>query len=233
MSADPPKQREDIYYFCDETSFIGEDYMGVGGLALRKSRIPEVVKRLTEIRSARGALGEIKWESTRDGNLAVRRDYVDYMVQLVTAGNVHLHIRFAPFAQYEHPGPRRIYDTVSKMYYPLLLHRALKNYGQTCRLFIRPDDGACTIELEKFVDALHIEGFLRYKTASDCIHSIKCLNSRTEPLLQFVDVSLGALTAFRNSRHVRPGTREAKRLLAEHAYAVFGIQNLTKNQVSE
>lgn len=227
--AESPTSREDLYYFCDETSFIGEDYMGVGGLAIRKARIPEIVKKLGAIREARGARGRIKWESTRDVNLDVRRDYVDYLVGLVTEGKVHLHLRFAPFSQYEHPGPRRVYDTVSKMYYQLLLHRAVKNYGNKCRIFIRPDDGPCTAELERFVDALHTEGRSRYKTALDCIHSIKCLNSRKEPLLEFLDVSLGALTAYRNGRHLRPGTREAKRLLAEHAHAVFGIPDLTKN----
>jgi hypothetical protein len=151
------------------------------------------------------------------------------MVQLVTEGKVHLHLRFAPFKQYTHPGPRRIYDTVSKMYYQLLLHRALNHYGTKYRLFIRPDDGACTSELEKFVDALHADGAVKYKSAPDCIHSIVCLDSKREPLLQFLDVSLGALTAYRNGRHLRPETRDAKRLLAEHAYATCGIPDLTKN----
>jgi hypothetical protein len=228
-AVEPAQPREEIYYFCDETSFIGEDFMGVGGIAMRKSRIPTTVKKLSEIREACGARGEIKWESTRDGNLKVRRAYVDYLVQLVREGKVHFHLRFAPFTQYDHTGPRRIYDTVSKMYYQLLLHRVLNYYGKKCRIFIRPDDGECTAELEKFVNALHIDGALKYKAAPDCIHSIVCLNSKTEPLLQFLDVSLGALTAYRNGRHLRPGTRDAKRLLAEHAYHAFGVSDLTKN----
>jgi len=216
VAAPIPKPREDLYYFCDETSFIGEDFMGIGGLAIRRDRLSETANKLAAIREARGARGRIKWESTRDVNLDVRRDYVDYMVGLVTEGKIHLHLRFAPFSQYEHPGPRRVYDTVSKMYYQLLLHRAVRNYGTKCRIFIRPDDGPCTSELEQFVEALHIDGQLRYKTAADCIHSIKCINSRKEPLLEFLDVTLGALTAFRNGRHLRPGTRDAKRILAEH-----------------
>src|SRR5438094_6233357 len=156
-----------LYYFCDETSFIGgdEDYMGVGGLAIRKSRIPSIVKKIAEITKARNARGEIKWENTRDWGLTVRRDYIDYMVALTRDRHAHLHMRFAPFVMYDHSisGPRRIYDTVSKMYYQLLLHRALNYYGSTCRLFIRPDDGACTSELEKFIDALHSDGQARYK----------------------------------------------------------------------
>jgi hypothetical protein len=226
-----PAPRPELYYYCDETSFISEDYMGVGGLAIRKSKIATIAKELAEINKKRNTRGEIKWENTRDWGLTVRRDYIDYMVTLTREGNAHLHIRFAPFTMYDHTlsGPRRIYDTVSKMYYQLFLHRALNYYGSTCRLFIRPDDGACTSELKKFVEALHVDGQSRYKSEPDCIHSIVCLNSTTEPLLQFLDVSLGALTAYRNGRHLRQGTSDAKRTLAEHAYHAFGIIDLTKN----
>ncbi len=205
--------------------------MGVGGLAIRKERIPEIVKELADIKQKREARGEIKWENTRDWGLTIRKNYIDYMVTLTQRGYAHLHIRFAPFALYDHKssGPRRIYDTVSKMYYQLLLHRPVNYYGSTCRLFIRPDDGACTSELEKFIDALHIDGQSKYKAAPDCIDSIICLNSTREPLLQFLDVSLGALCAYRNGRHLRPETSEAKRILAEHAYHAFGIPDLTKN----
>jgi hypothetical protein len=115
------------------------------------------------------------------------------------------------------------------MYYQLLLHRALNYYGSNCGLLIRPDDGACTSELSGFIAALHVDGQRRYKTEPDCIHSIICLNSTTEPLLQFLDVSLGALTAYRNGRHLRPGTSEAKRTLAEYTFHAFGIGDLTKN----
>jgi hypothetical protein len=155
--------------------------MGIGGIALRKARIPETVKKLAQIREDKGAKGLIKWESTRDSKLEVRRGYVDYLVELVAAGKVHFHLRFAPFSLYEHPGPRRIYDTVSKMYYQLLLHRTVRNYGSQCKIFVRPDDGPCTAELEQFKDALHVEGQLRYRTKPDCIDSIVCINSRSRP----------------------------------------------------
>jgi hypothetical protein len=214
MSSIPPPQqpRPKLYYFCDETSFIGEDYMGVGGLAIRKERIPEIAKALGNFNQKRNARGEIKWENTRDLNLTIRKDYIDYMVSLIQSPGVHLHVRFAPFASYDHKisGPRRVYDTVSKMYYQLLLHRTMNYYGSSCQLFIRPDDGACTSELEKFIDALHID----YNTTPGCVDSIVCLNSTSEPLLQFLDVSLGALCAYRNGRHLRKGTSEAKRTLA-------------------
>lgn len=230
MSSDPTDKPE-LFYFCDESSFMNEDFMGVGGLAIRKTRIPDVARRLRAINTARNARGEIKWESTRDINLTVRKDYIDYMVELIREGKAHLHVRFAPFTRYDHKqsGPRRIYDTVSKMYYQLLLHRAVNYYGAHCRISVRPDNGSCTSELEQFVEALHIDGQRRYKTPSNCILGITCLNSTAEPLLQFLDVSLGALTAYRNGRHLRDGTREAKKALAEHAYLAFGIRNLSEN----
>ena len=167
--------------------------MCVGGFAIRKSRIPTVVKRLCRtLRRERRSRRNQNGRSTRESNLSVRRAYVDYMAELVREGKVHFHLRFAPFRQYDHEGsgPRRIYDTVSKMYYQLLLHRALNYYGKQTKLFIRPDDGACTVELKNFIGALHIDGQFHYDCAPDCIDSITCLNSRTEPLLQFLDIPL-------------------------------------------
>ena len=78
----PDSPREELYYFCDETSFMREEYMCVGGFAIRKGRIPEIVRLLSKLREQRGTRGEIKWESTRDGNLPIRRDYIDFMAKL-------------------------------------------------------------------------------------------------------------------------------------------------------
>jgi hypothetical protein len=96
-------------------------------------------------------------------------------------------------------------------------------------MLIRPDDGECTSELQRFVPHLQVDGQIRYKTEPDCIDSLICLNSEHEPLLQLLDVTLGALTAYRNGRHVRFETSVAKSELSMHTYKAFGVKDLTKN----
>ena len=50
-----------------------------------------------------------------------------------------------------------------------------------------------------------------------------------EPFLQLLDVTLGALTAFRNGRHLLDGTTAAKAELAKHAVTALGIKDIAKN----
>ncbi len=202
--------------------------MAVAGLALPKANLKSVTAKIKALHKS-PQREEVKWATTKHWNIEIRKAYIDCLAELVRSMHVHLHIRFAPFSIYEHEGRRRIFDTVSKAYYQLLLHRAVRHYGSKYQLLIRPDVGECTSELKRFVPHLHLDGQLRYKTPADCIASLVCLDSKNEPLLQFLDVTLGALTAHRNGRHARPETSGAKTELAIHAYKAFGVSDLTKN----
>jgi uncharacterized protein DUF3800 len=232
MITEPPAEpKKEIFYFCDESSFIGEEYMAVAGLALAKSNLTSVTDTIKALHKDNNR-EEVKWTTTKSWNIEIRKSYIDCLVDLISKLQTHFHIRFAPFGQYEHTGHRRVYDTVSKMYYQLLLHRALRHYGSDYRLLIRPDDGECTSQLEQFVPALHAEASKKYGSENDCIASLVCVNSKREPLLQLLDVTLGALCAYRNRRHERPETRQAKRDLANYAHKAFGNRDLTRNHDS-
>lgn len=229
MSSEESKTRLKTFYFCDETSFTGEEYMAVAGLAINRERIPAVIKELDAINEQKRQRGEIKWNNTRKSGVDVRKAYIDFLLKLISDGRVHFHIRFSPMNEYDHAGERRRYDTVSKMFYQLLLHRPVRYYGKLAQLFIRPDNGECTRLLPNLKEALHIDGQLKYQSNSDCIDSIIPLNSRTEPMLQLLDVSIGALTAYRNDRHLLDSVGVPKRTLAKYAYDSFGIKNLAGN----
>jgi len=65
MSTHGTQKRSELVYFCDETSFIGEEHMAVAGFAILRGRIPEVVRKLRSINEDKKARGEIKWQNTR------------------------------------------------------------------------------------------------------------------------------------------------------------------------
>jgi hypothetical protein len=230
MSDTSKPEREEAFYFCDESSYAGEEIMAVAGLALPKRNLKAVVAEIKSLHKTKQR-EEVKWNTTKIWNLEIRRDHIDCLADLTTKRLVHLHVRFAPFDQYDHEqsGRRRIYDTVGKMYYQLLLHRAVRHYGPQYRLLIRPDDGACTSELKKFVAPLCFDGHIKYRAKPDCIKDLVCLNSEKEPLLQLLDVTLGALTAYRNGRHLKASTSKAKSELAAHTVKAFKIKNIAAN----
>lgn len=55
------------------------------------------------------------------------------------------------------------------------------------------------------------------------------MDSKREPFLQLLDVTLGALTAFRNERHLLFETAAAKAELAQYTVKALGISDITKN----
>jgi len=226
MSEGPAKERSELYYFCDESSFLGEEYMAVGGIAVSRNALGTVVKELLAINEAKRARGEIKWHNTRKRGVEVRKAYIDYLMKQIAANYLHFHIRFSPMNEYDHEGERREFETVSKMFYQLLLHRPVRYYGKSCVLRIRPDDGECTRRLPDFKDALHTDGQLTYEAESNCIHSIVPQSSRHQPMLHLLDVMVGALTAYRNGRHLLDAIAEPKRTLAQYAFDAFGKRDL-------
>ncbi|MDO8900137.1 MAG: DUF3800 domain-containing protein [Phenylobacterium sp.] len=219
-----------VYYFCDESSYVDDDFMAVAGLAVPDRELEPITAELAAIKQQAGALHEVKWSTAKKRKDNVHAAFIDYFQELIETKRAHFHIRFAPFGKYDHKlsGPKRRADTVSKMHYQLLLHRAVHFYGPHYRLRIRPDGGDCTSALAAQVGNLHTWGQHKYRAADDCIQDVQCMDSKRELLLQLLDVPLGGFTAIRNDRHIG-GLGEVKTDLAERLTAAFPGKNMRGN----
>jgi hypothetical protein len=207
--------------------------MAVGGLAIVPTRAALVEKRLAEIRDQMNIdpNAEIKWSTAKRRRNFPHLAYLDYMFDLLENNHAHLHIRLSPFKDYEHSasGDREETDTVSKSFYQLLLHRAGRFYGEKCRIIVRSDAGDCTSYLPKFQDALNNDISTKFGCRHWPIVDIAPRDSKSEPLLQLLDVTLGAITAVRNGSHLRDGASEAKVALMERAIERGKIVDVTKS----
>jgi hypothetical protein len=189
------------FYFCDESSFVNDEFMGVAGIVIHEDGIPLLKEELARIRKVNRARGKIKWNTINKYEKQAQIDFIDHFWRLSDQRRIDFHIRFAPFVEYDHKRYKgKYFDTTSRMFYELLLHRAVRNYGKWDRLFIRPDDGDCTKILPHLKAGLNADGVRKWRTNPQCVDSIICLSSKDEPILQFVDVVLGAFTALRNKR---------------------------------
>jgi len=216
-----------VYYFCDESSFVSDEFMAVAGLAVPDYALAPITADLLKIKADLGGPTETKWNNAKHRRNNTHEAFVDYFREAVRKGRIHFHIRFAPFDLYDHnvSGPRKRVDTTSKMHFQLLLHRALRFYGKHYKLRIRPDNGDCTAALVDQIGSLHTWGHENYGCAKDCIESIEPRDSRQEVMLQLLDVPLGAFTALRNER-VLTGP---KRALADYVRERYRWLNLTRS----
>src|SRR5262249_40915643 len=140
---------------------------------------------------------EVKWENAKKRRHIVHEAYIEYLFSLTDSNRAHLHLRFAPFDQYDHKlsGRNDRLDTVGKMHYQLILHRPMRYYGDDCDIHIYPDNGVCTEKLPSMKDALNLNH------PKMPIKHIECRDSKNEPILQLLDVTLGALASYKNKRH--------------------------------
>ncbi|UXS53943.1 DUF3800 domain-containing protein [Agrobacterium tumefaciens] len=227
-----PQPRTNLVYFTDESSQTADTYLAVGGLAVPRPYIAGIVADLEAIKAQHGKVGEVKWKGAKFKGGVVHRAYVDKLFELIAANRVHLHLRFSKMADYDHKlsGERRRIDTVSKAFYQLLLHRAVGMYNEKCEIDIVADDGHCTALLPEMVKALHTDEKRKYDRGySPSVRSIEQRSSAAEPMLQLLDVTLGALSSFRNERHNDGETGPIKRELAEYAFGKTGWASIDGN----
>lgn len=205
--------------------------MAVGGLAVAQEMVPTILKQISAINERCKVCSEVKWENAKPRRQNTHQEYVNLLFELIEKNHVHFHIRFAPFDEYNHKlsGRNKRQDTVGKMHYQLLLHRPIKFYGADDKLIIHPDGGTCTEKLPSMIDSLNSDARIKHGHKGSCVERIQCKNSKHEPMLQLLDVTLGALTAYKNGRHLDPATNVVKKALAEHALKQSKLTTLDQN----
>ena len=223
-----------ILYFCDESS-QGDEFLGVAGLAVNAAAVSAITTRLQEIKKQFDIVTEVKWGTVKRLNGRVHKLYIDYLFELIASDIVHFHIRFSELAKYDHSksGARNKIDTVIKSFYQLILHRPMQYYGKSGDIHIRLDAGHCTSEVHRYIGAMHTEAYRQYGCQRDYITSIQSRDSASEPMLQLLDVTLGALTAYRNGRHLVPGCNRTRQEVACYAFGKVGIKSLAQSTSKE
>lgn len=204
--------------------------MAVAGIAVAQERVPEILKQMTDIRTAFGKKGEVKWQNARSRNGQVHEAYIRLLFALVGQGHLHFHVRFCRMDEYDHrlSGPRNRIDTVSKSFFQLLLHRPIAFYGSDADLYIYPDDGDCTRLLPDQMGALNYMG-KRLCKADNIVKAVQPRSSEREPMLQLLDCTLGALASVRNARHENADASETKKRLSALALELSGWPDVTGN----
>lgn len=229
----PNDRDSDIVYFCDESGNLTDRHMAVGGLSVNRDAIPTISRDIRDINP--GFKSEIKWANAtwRDGK--VHEAYIDLLFSLVAQNLVHFHVRFAHLIGRDQVTGqlRRRHDAVSSMYYELLLHRPIRHYGSTARLWIHPDKSHCNAHLHCMIDLLHRDAARQYgRDRIGCIKEITPRDPKDEPILQLLDVTLGALTAYRNQRYLGCQTGQTRRELAEYAFEKTGWRSIHETNQS-
>jgi Protein of unknown function (DUF3800) len=198
-----PARLEHLHFYSDSSSHRGHAYMVVGGIAVRPERLSEINTTIEGIKASAGIVGEVKWKKYKGG--AKRAAYfalVDYASLLLREQQAHFHILLCHFSDFNHKisGPGNPEKSVNRMYFQLLFHRLCRFYGKSCILHVFPDSGSDSAEIVAFREVICASAYKKYRTMPNCLRSIHPQPSHKHPVIQLMDVVIGAAAAKREAR---------------------------------
>ncbi|MBA8835165.1 hypothetical protein GGE39_005129 [Rhizobium leguminosarum] len=196
--------------------------MAVAGIAVLRKVVPKISAEVTRLKALHGKKGEVKWKKAGYRNGVLHQALIDLLFDLIDRNVINLHINFVEMRRYDHKlsGEQRTEGTVGRQLYNLILHRAIKMYHDRYSVSVYPDDGGCSKKLPSLAPHLRIKAQRLFKAdPRTVLATIQQRNSSREPMLELLDVTLGALTSYRNARYAAGDASATKTQLAGHAFS--------------
>lgn len=217
----------DIY--IDESSQTKNRYLLLGGVVIPKASVAAAEARLSAARKPELPHGEIKWGKVSRSKLAAYTRFVDCFFDAAEFRECHFHslvvdtslIDNARFNQgsKEVGFNKEIYQLATKFakLYPDRLLHLYPDYRDTNQ---RPDD------LRNILN----HGRHKYRDTREWpFRRCQFRQSHTTPLLQLVDVLLGATAYGKNEHFAAEGASPHKLALARHVMRKAGVRDLSKD----
>ncbi len=182
------KQPESINIYADESSIdnLNAHKMIIGAVFVNRKRVPEIKKRISEIRDKFFIQGELKWIKTSSKTLSFYEELFNYLFSLSEKDfNFKCIIIKKEEVDYDkfHDGDREL--AFYKFYYQLLKNRLEKNNTYYICLDFKPSKSKDRVR--------RIGEFLELVNQEVKIKHIQAYSSRDSIFIQIADVLTGAV----------------------------------------
>ncbi|AJC79794.1 hypothetical protein IE4803_CH02605 [Rhizobium etli bv. phaseoli str. IE4803] len=196
--------------------------MAVAGIAVSRKVVPQITAEVKRLKALHGKEGEVKWKKAGYRSGILHLALINLLFNLVDKNVINLHVNFVEMRRYDHKlsGEQRTEGTVGRQLYNLILHRAIKLYHDRYSVSVYPDDGGCSRKLASLAPHLRIKAQRLFKAdPRNVLNVIQQRNSSREPMLELLDVTLGALASYRNARYTVEDASSTKTRLAAYAFS--------------
>jgi Protein of unknown function (DUF3800) len=226
---------------CDESG-TGERYLVVGGLSLPRTNHEALAQELLEIKKKKGLRieGEFKWGKVSKSYLIRYMELLEWFFQHLQANHLRFraHVVDTSSSMYRHYGEGDKEKSFYKVYYHLLRQtvRQLAADDDVSSVLVLLDDkvNRYRFRLPVLKRALN-SGLKRQFGKDNLVANVEPRHSsgiRAEPLIQIVDVLIGAIGSVRNSHNRKNGACPAKlemiKFLEELARTGFAFDTVAK-----
>lgn len=202
--------------YADESSITKAKHSVVGGTVVRSDRLKFVLNGIAELRTKHKMSAELKWSKISNQKYDAYLDLVNFFFSMRSRGYLAFHATTFENSKWNH----RMWNEndsdigLSKLYYQMLLHQYIRDYGDVASLYICLDRRRSSTSLDDFHRILNAGASKDYKLTFGPVRVLTSKDSKKSDMLQLNDVILGAVAAHKNGRHLLNETRASKRDLA-------------------
>lgn len=223
----PPTEKEYVLY-CDESVGEGAFYSNFyGGVLAGGSHVETVSRRLAEVKTAQNLLGEVKWQKVTDNYLGKYIALMDAFFDEVEAGWIKVRIMFRQNAR-RPTGltPLQVEQSYFILYYQFIKHAfgfgsmPVPDGPVRLRAYFDqfPDTGEQVARFKGYIMGLNASKAFQRSHLSIAPENLTEVRSHEHPLLQCLDVVLGAMAFRLNDLHLAipdGSRRRGKRTVAK------------------
>lgn len=170
---------------------------------------------------------EMKWSKVSNQKYDAYLDFVNFFFSMRYQGYLAFHATTFDNHKWDH----RTYNEsdpdigLSKLYYQMLLHQFIRDYGDVASLYICLDRRRSSTSLDDLHKILNAGAAKDYRLDFGPVRVLRSKDSKKSDMLQINDIVLGAVAAHKNGKHLQNGTRAAKRDLANRVIEGAGLTN--------
>jgi len=204
--------------YADESSIVQDRYTVVSGTVVRSDRLKFVLNGIDRLRKKHQMFAELKWSKVSNQKVEAYTEFVDFFFDMAAKG--YLAFRATTFDN--HKWDHRKYNEndpdigLSKLYYQMLLHQIVGQYGDLASLYVCLDRRRSSTSLNDLQRILNAGAAKEYGLDFGPVRVLVSRDSKKSDMIQLNDIILGAVAAYKNQKHRNNGTRAAKRDLAIH-----------------
>ncbi|SHF66743.1 Protein of unknown function [Loktanella atrilutea] len=221
----PDTPIQDFSIFADESGISNDRHMIVGATVVQRLYVNALYRAVHDFRIRTNMFAELKWSKVSNQKLDAYKELVDIYFDFARRGALWFRATTFDNHLWDHT---RFNDGdpdigISKLYYQMLLHQVVGHYGDLASLYICLDRRLSSTPLEKLHRILNAGAGKEYGLTFGPVRVLVSKDSKKDDILQINDVILGAVSAYKNGRHLQEGAREAKIELAKYVLLQSGL----------
>lgn len=209
-----------LFLFCDESDKKGRFFSNFfGGVLVGASQHARITKMLADEKARLRLEHEVKWSRTTEPYLGKYREFVSAFFREIRAGHIKARVMFTQNSHTIDSVHTEHEDGFFKLYYQLIKHafglRFLPPRAEAVSLQLffdmLPDTREKVARFKGFIHALQLSSEFRRVPIRIAERDIQEVDSKKHPILQALDVVLGAMSFRLNDKHLELNPETGKR----------------------